>query len=99
MEEVAAANAAAKAKDPEAAPIEIEPLPPAPATTAPQKTIRADGGSVTAYTSWTFKVVDPDKVPREYLKVDETAIRAAVRLGAREIPGVDIYEATNIRVG
>jgi hypothetical protein len=60
--------------------------------------VHAEGGSVTTYNIWAFMVVEPALVPREYLKVDETAVRAAVRRGAREIPGVEIFETTGVRV-
>ena len=43
-------------------------------------------------------VVDPMTVPREYLVVDEKAIRAAVRAGVREIAGVRIYEDVEMAV-
>lgn len=55
-------------------------------------TVRTAKGSAIQRTQWTFEVVDPLLVPREYLMVDEKAIRAAVRAGVREIPGVRIYE-------
>jgi hypothetical protein len=47
---------------------------------------------------WKHSVVDPNLVPREYLVVDETKIRAAIRDGAREIPGVTIFQETQIAV-
>lgn len=45
---------------------------------------------------WTFEVVDYDQVPREYLMVDEKAIRQAIRDGNREIAGVRIFQETRI---
>lgn len=45
---------------------------------------------------WVFKVISPELVPREYLTVDETKIRLAVRDGARQIPGVVIKEEIKI---
>ena len=47
---------------------------------------------------WDFDVLDPAAVPREFLKVDEVAIRAAVRAGTREIPGVRIEQKTQAAV-
>lgn len=41
---------------------------------------------------WTFEVTDPNQVPNGYWIVDEAAIRTDVANGAREIPGVRIYE-------
>ncbi len=45
---------------------------------------------------WVFEVTDPNAVPREYLEVNETAIRKAVQGGIREIPGVRIYQDTSL---
>jgi hypothetical protein len=47
---------------------------------------------------WRFEIQDAGLVPREYLTVDEKKIRAAVREGAREIPGVRIYQETQIAI-
>lgn len=45
---------------------------------------------------WTFNVTDSNLVPREFLCVDEKKIREAISSGAREIPGVHIFEETKI---
>lgn len=45
---------------------------------------------------WVFEVEDASLVPREYLVVNETAIRKAVNEGARTIPGVRIYQDESI---
>lgn len=47
---------------------------------------------------WTFEIVDESQVPREFLRVDEKAIRAAVKAskGKIEIPGVRVYEDTTV---
>lgn len=47
---------------------------------------------------WSFVVESPSEVPNEYKIVDERLIRAAVRGGIREIPGVRIFEETKISV-
>lgn len=41
---------------------------------------------------WAFEIEDKEKVPDNYWIVDESAIRAAVSGGAREIPGIRIYQ-------
>jgi len=56
------------------------------------KTVHSETGSATFKKTWDFKVIDPLKIPREYLQVDLVAIRKAVKDGARVIPGVDIFE-------
>jgi len=44
--------------------------------------------------AWTFKVKDLSLVPAEYMMLNEAAVRAAIRDGVREIPGLEIYEDT-----
>jgi hypothetical protein len=41
---------------------------------------------------WDFEIVNPTLVPREFLTVDETMIRNAVKKGIREISGVRIFQ-------
>jgi hypothetical protein len=55
--------------------------------------IRSDSGTSGLVENWTFKLLDFDKVPREWLTLDEVKIRAAVRGkgGVRDIPGLAIY--------
>ena len=45
---------------------------------------------------WDFEVTDKSKLPLEYLKVDEVAIRNAIRNGQREIAGVKIFQKPQI---
>lgn len=78
---------------------EPAPEPPPPPPPAPAKTAKVNGGgAVTNRTVWKHEVTAPADVPREFLKVDEQAIRAAVRSGVREIPGVWIYEDVEVGV-
>ena len=42
--------------------------------------------------TWSFTVMDEKKIPRIYLKLDEQAIRASIRDGVRDIPGLEIFE-------
>lgn len=41
---------------------------------------------------WDFEITNENDVPRQYLKVDETAIRNAIKAGERNIAGVKIYQ-------
>ena len=62
-------------------------------TVAPQQTVtRTETGSGHMRMVWEIEVIDPAQVPRKYLTVDEKAIRADVKAGIREIPGVKIFE-------
>jgi len=52
---------------------------------------------------WTFEILDPDQIPREYLAVDEGKIRAIARTTKntetpQAIPGVKFYLKTGIAV-
>ena len=68
------------------------------ATSAPAKATTASGVTARATPVWSFKVVDYDKIPldklRPYLKrVDvEVALKMAVKMGLREMAGVEIKE-------
>lgn len=62
------------------------------------KTIQADLGSATTKTVWDFQIIDESLIPREYLIVDERKIRAVVKAGIREIPGVRIYQTEQLAV-
>lgn len=48
---------------------------------------------------WTFKVVALNKVPREYMELDEVKVRAAIKSGLRNIAGLEIYEEDGLAVG
>jgi hypothetical protein len=71
---------------------------PAPAPVAPVAVKEAarvtsfSGVKATASRKWVHEITDPAQVPRQYLMVNEAAIKAAIAGGAREIPGVRIYE-------
>lgn len=54
--------------------------------------IRTDHGTTSTRMRWTFQITEPSLVPREYLVVDDKAIRRAVLAGQRSIAGVHIYE-------
>jgi len=41
---------------------------------------------------WTYEVVDIKLVPRAYLKIDDAEVKAAIKVGIREIPGIRIFQ-------
>jgi hypothetical protein len=102
LEEKRKADEAARREAEERAKAEATPFDdpvPAPAPVVPIKAAEAvrvvgSGGRVTAtaQTVWKAEVIDPAAVPRQYLTVNEMAIKAAVAGGVREIPGIRIYE-------
>lgn len=70
-----------------------------PVTIEPIKTsVRSTSGSMSAKKIWKFRLVNGDEVPREYMMVNETAIRRAIADGIHEIPGVEIYQEESISI-
>lgn len=82
---------AAKAADPFE---EEEEAPPPPPPQVAARVVSSATGKVTASANrfWNFRVADPAKVPRQFLTVNEAAIKAAIAGGLREIDGVEIFE-------
>ena len=58
----------------------------------PEKVTRTGSGAAYQRKAWTFEIEDEALIPREYLVVDEKAIREAVKAGVRNISGVRIFE-------
>lgn len=71
---------------------------PAPAPVAPVVVREAarvtsfSGVKAAASVKWVHEVTDAAQVPRQYLMVNEAALKAAIAGGVREIPGVRIFE-------
>lgn len=47
---------------------------------------------------WTHEVVDYSLIPQDYMVIDEKAIRAAIKAGVRDIPGLKIYQENKLAV-
>ncbi len=61
--------------------------------------IETKTGEIKTKKDWSFEIVDEKLIPREYLEVNESAIRKAVKSGGvRSIPGVKIFEVENLAV-
>lgn len=60
-------------------------------------TTRTEEGTSYTVKSWQFEVTDENQVPREYLSPDPKKIKRAMEAGLREIPGVRIFEQTDVR--
>jgi hypothetical protein len=75
------------------------PVVVAPVVEEKPRVTRTETGSGHLRMDWDFEVIDANQVPRKYLMVNEKAIRADVKAGLREIPGVKIFEkpVMNIR--
>lgn len=59
--------------------------------------VRTALGTVSENRTWTWEVEDFSKVPLQYLTVDRGMVTKAVKGGAREIPGIRIFEVTGLR--
>lgn len=57
-------------------------------------TVRTESGTSFQRKTWTFSVESLEKVPREYLALNESAVRAAIKNGVRNIDGLKIFETT-----
>lgn len=64
--------------------------------TVSQEKVNLSTSSASVSMVWDFEVTDKSKLPLEYLKVDEVAIRNAIRNGERDIAGVNIYQKPQI---
>lgn len=65
----------------------------------PQQVVRgATGAGIVTTKRWVHEVTDAAAVPRQYLTVDDAAIKAAVKAGVRDIPGVRIYQDETVTV-
>lgn len=61
--------------------------------------IRSSGGAAAGIRkTWTFEVTDEKLVPRQYLVVDEKAVKAAIAAGERSIPGIRIFEKETVAI-
>ena len=63
----------------------------------PEAQTRASTGLMSTKKVWKFDIVDPEKVPKKYWIIDESAIRKDILQGGeRKIDGVKIYQDTQI---
>lgn len=60
--------------------------------TAKQEKINLSTSGASVSMVWDFEIIDKAQIPLEFLKVDEVAIRNAIRAGQREINGVKIFQ-------
>lgn len=64
--------------------------------TATDTKVNLSTDNATVSMVWDFEILDKSQIPLEYLKVDEAAIRSAIRAGERTINGVKIYQKPQI---
>lgn len=54
--------------------------------------IETQSGELRTRKTWTFKIVDITKVPKEYLTVDDKKVKTKIKEGERKIKGLEIYQ-------
>lgn len=64
--------------------------------TALTENINLSTSSASVSMVWDFEVIDKSQLPLDYLKVDEVAIRNAIRNGERTIAGVKIFQKPQV---
>jgi hypothetical protein len=69
-----------------------------PVATMKETVTRTENGSAFSRKVWKFRIVDEAQIPRQYLAVDETKIRAAIKSGVHAIQGCEIYETEEIAI-
>ncbi|MDH5511483.1 MAG: hypothetical protein OEZ32_14175 [Nitrospinota bacterium] len=77
---------------------------PAPEPVAPVAVPQAMPPKVAGVSTrmlWTWKITDQDKIPREYLLVNESMLTALAKSGkgAVKVPGVEFYQVPSIAAG
>ena len=83
--------------DKEAKEKNIEPVK-LPEVIMPKEKLKVSTNNGTVYEKkrWAFKIVDFEKIPREYLVVDDKKVNAAIKAGVRNIDGLEIYQEIEI---
>lgn len=66
-------------------------FPTPPPYIPPVQKISVEDGTSTTEQVWKFEVNNASIIPREYLIIDERAIKQSIKAGIRSIPGVTIY--------
>lgn len=64
----------------------------------PSTKINTDAGRVNMAKVWTYEIEDISKVPRELMTLDSYAVRQKINAGERTIPGLKIYQKSQIKV-
>lgn len=66
--------------------------------TAKKETINQSSANSTVRTVWSFRLVDLKKVPAQYIQLNETAIRQAIKDGERHIDGLEIFQQSQVAI-
>ena len=66
--------------------------------TAKKETINQSSANSTVRTVWAFRLIDLKKVPAQYIQLNETAIRQAIKDGERHIDGLEIFQQSQVAI-
>lgn len=72
-------------------PVPTVPTPTPSPYIPPVQKIAVEDGTSTTEQVWKFEVEDASIIPREYLIIDERAIKQSIKAGVRSIPGVKVF--------
>lgn len=97
--DAAAAQTAAQEAQAEAAHSAMAAESAAARPTAELSRTKGTYASMSVQETWSFSVTDMNLVPREYLMINESMVKAAIRgkNGKREIPGIEIFPQHSAR--
>jgi len=72
--------------------IKQETFVPDPSEIKQETNVESASGQTRFNKFWNFEIINLTLIPMQYLKVDETLIRIAIKSGERVIPGVRVFE-------
>lgn len=59
--------------------------------------VRVDNGYMKKEKVWSWEVENIDKVPVEFLKIDYAEVEKQIKMGIRNIPGINIHQTVDIK--
>lgn len=66
--------------------------------TAKQPEINQSSANSVVRKVWAFRLLDLSKVPLQYLQLNETAVRNAIKAGERNIEGLEIFQECQVAI-
>ena len=60
------------------------------------KGVDSDWAKTRIRDNWVYEIVDAEKVPKNFLSPDHAKIMSAIKLGVRELPGINIYNKGSV---
>lgn len=66
--------------------------------TAKQAEINQSSANSVVREVWSFRLIDLTRVPLQYIQLNETAVRNAIKAGERNISGLEIFQECQIAV-